>query len=299
MPWGADMAFMQAPFFVPFGQSQVASVYSQSMLANRLFQDKQVAERYRETMRWQLANVWKEEELIKSIDRLEALLKPHLHARQSGAPGAMKTVRSFVKGRRAKIEKELDKWPVKVAAEPRKPMYHAEIGAVKGSFSTKFAERPPQVLAESGVVKLELQLREKPVALKKAGATVHPPVRGGFLFGFGGPPPESPSAIHLVISGVRDPDGRPISITLPLDTNVLVASLGKPMEVQGSFSGADGNGGGFMGGGSTVTGKLTLTKAGAKVDHEFEGAFELKIFEVHGGFFDQRPQAPPSRNANN
>ncbi len=289
MPWGADMAFMQPPFFVPFGQSQSASVYGQSMLANRLFQDKQIAERYRETMRWQLDKVWKEEELLATTERLEKLLKDHLHRRQSGAPAGMKTLRQFIQGRRKVIEKELDNWPVKLAAEPRKPMYHAEIGAAKGTFTTKFAERAPQKLAEAGLVKLEIEQAGKPVTLNKVGASVYPPPRGGF-FGFGAPPPESPTAIHLVISGVRDGNGRAITLTLPLDSKVLAENLSKPMEVSGSYNGGDGNGGGFMPmGGATVSGQLTLTKSGAKVGDEFEGVFELKIFEMHGGFFDRRP----------
>jgi spore coat protein CotH len=288
MPWGADMAFMQAPFFVPFGQSQAESVYGHSMLANRLFHDPQFAERYRETMRWQLAHVWKETELITEIDRLESLLADHLHPRQAGAPRAMKTMRQFISGRRAKIEKELDQWPVKLAPAPRKPMYQAEIGALKGSFATKFAERAPQNLVETGVVELEFEQGGKSVALKKAGASVHPPPRGG-LFGFGAPP-QSPTAIELVISGIRDGNGRPIIVTLPLDSKSLAANLGAPLEVKGAYSGGDGNGGGFMpGGGATVMGTLTLTKSGAKAGDAFEGTFELTISEIHGGFFDRRP----------
>lgn len=293
MPWGADMVFMQAPFFVPVGGSQQVSVYGQSMLANRLFQDKQIAERYRETMRWQLANVWKEEELLKAIDQTEALLKPHLHARQAGAPGAMRTVRTFIKGRRAKIEKELANWPVTIGPEPRKPMYHVELGAAKGSFSTKFMELAPAKLAEAGVVKAELEVGGKLVALKKIGASVHPPPRGGF-FGFGGPPPASPSTIHLDLVGIRDGDGRTLSLTLPLDSEELAANLGKAIEVRGTYNGGDGNGGGFMGmNGRTVSGTLTLSKAGAKAGDAFEGVFELKIQEVHGGFFDRRPPGGP------
>jgi CotH kinase protein len=296
MPWGADMAFMQPPFFVPFGQSQSASIYGQSMLANRLFQDKQIAERYRETMRWQLANTWKEEELLATIDRLEKLLKEHLHPRQSGAPAGMKATRQFIQGRRKVIEKELETWPVKLPAEPRKPMYHAEIGSAKGTFATKFAERAPQKPVETGVVKLEIELSGNPVVVKKAGASVYPPPRGGF-FGFGAPLPESSTAIHVVISGVRDGNGRAITLTLPLDSKVLAENLGKPMEVNGSYNGGAGSSGGFMQmGGATVSGKLTLAKADAKVGDEFEGAFELKIFEVHGGFFDRRPQGRGDAN---
>lgn len=297
MPWGADMAFMQAPFFMPFGQSQAASVYSQSMLANRLIQNKAFAEKYRETMRWQLATVWKEDELLKEIDRLESLLKPHLHPRQAGAPRAMQTTRQFIKNRRATIEKELEKWPVKVAAEPRKPMYLSEIGSLTGSFKARFNERPPQKLTEIGEVKASLTLRGAAVALKASGASVHHPPSGGFLFGFGAPPSPPASALHLVISGIRERDGRLLSMTLQLDSTSLEADVGQAVDVQGTYTGADGNQGGFMQmGGPTVTGKLTLTKAGAKEGDAIEGELDLTILEVHGGFFDQRPRGGPPTN---
>ena len=50
MPWGADGAFMgvRGPF--GFGQQGATSVYAESMLANRLYHDKGVADRYRQTM---------------------------------------------------------------------------------------------------------------------------------------------------------------------------------------------------------------------------------------------------------
>lgn len=292
MPWGADMAFMQPPFFVPIGQSQSASVYAQSMLANRLIHDESIARKYRETMKWQLANTWKEKELIETIDRLEVLLKPHLHQRQSAAPNAMKNVRQFIQGRRDLIENELEAWPVKTPPEPRKPMYYVDIGSIKGTLKTKFAERPPQKLAEIGEVKMDIELRGKKIALKKAGASIHKPARGGFL-GFGAPPPEPPSTLHLSFSGIREPSGREITLTIPIDSSIMVDRLGTAFEIRGTFASGEASGGFMPMAGSSVEGSLTLTKAGKNPGDDVEGQFDVKIVEVHGGFFDRRPPEPP------
>jgi hypothetical protein len=112
------------------------------MLANRLFHADGMAERYRQTMRQLLENIWKEEELLKLIDRAQDLVGAHLHDRQSGAPRAMDGVREFIRSRRETITKELENWPVKVASQPRKPMYTVEVGTAKGSFATQWREEP-------------------------------------------------------------------------------------------------------------------------------------------------------------
>lgn len=295
MPWGADMAYQQSPFFTPFGPSQPVSVYGQGILANRLYQEPALAERYRETMRWQLANVWKEAELMKTIDQVETLLKPHLHARQSGAPRAMKSMRQFIEGRRAKIEKELEKWPATIPGEPRKPMYHVAVGTAKGSFVTTFAENAPGKIADQGEAKLALTMDGKEVELKKSGASLHKP-RGGMFFGFGGPAQDARPTVELVIASAKESDGKAVSVTVSVDAEKLAESLGKPMEVRGSYSGGEPSQGGFMPmPGKSVKGTVTFTKAGAKAGDAVEGEFELVVSELHGGFFG--PPAPPRRAA--
>lgn len=291
MPWGADMAFMQSGF-PSFGPRGPASVYSEGMLVNRLYHDKQVVERYRETMRWILANFWKEDELLKTVDHVESLVTKHLHARQSGAPRAMNSVRGFIKNRRQTIEKELDNWPVKIGAQPRKPMYSVEIGSARGSFSTKWSDNAPSNVAKRGSATLQLQLDGKPVDFKQTGASVHRQKQGGFPFGFGGPNPSPPPIANIVISGLRESDGKPLTLTLNIDPETLSDSAGKVLSLQGSLSGGDeGGGGGFFMpfNRRTVNGTVTLAKAGIKVDDAIEGEFEFAITEMRGGFMDRRP----------
>ena len=292
MPWGADAAFMSGGF-PGFGPRGPVSVYAEGMLANRLYHDRQIVERYRETMRWLLANVWNEAELLKSIDRVEGLVTKHLHARQSGAPRAMSSVRSFIKGRRQSVEKELEDWPVRVGLQPRKPMYIVEIGSARGSFSTEWSDNTPADIAKKGRVDLQLQLDGKPVDFKQAGASVHRQKPGGFPFGFGGANPPGPPMANIVITGVRDSDGKLLTLTLNVDQKVLTDSVGKPLTVQGSFSSGEEGGGFFMPfGRRTISGNVTLAKVGTKSNDAIEGEFELAISEMRGGFMDRRPGGP-------
>jgi spore coat protein CotH len=189
MPWGADAAFMsmRGPFGgFGFGQQGPTSIYAQSMLANRLYNHPVMPERYRQTMHQLLKDVWNEDELVKSIDRAEALLADHLHERQAGAPRAMDNTRQFIRGRRNAIAAELEKWPVQVSPQPRRPMYTVDVGSAKGSFTTTWHDKPAANPLEAGDAQLNMELDGKTVAFKQLGATAQMMQLPRFPFGFGG-----------------------------------------------------------------------------------------------------------------
>jgi hypothetical protein len=289
------------------------------MLANRLYHNKAIAERYRQTMVSLLDNVWKEDELVKSIDRIEALVTPHLHDRQFGAPGAMKGTREFIRTRREAVTAELENWPVAVASEPRKPMYTVEVGSAKGSFATNWLNGPPANPLERGRVEVQLQIDGNAVAFKQLGASAYlaelpqfpfggrggPPGRGGpqpagerrggapanrpaQRFG-GGPFGQIQPPATVVFTGVRDSDARKLTLTLSVDPKVFAANAGKTIDVQGSVAEGEGGGNFFMPfGGRVVAGKLTLAKAGMNAGDAVEGDFDVKIAETRGGFMDRR-----------
>jgi spore coat protein CotH len=325
MPWGADAAFMgfRGPFG-GFGQQGPTSVYAESMLANRLYNDKTIADRYRQTMQEVLRDVWKEDELVKSIDRIETLLTDHLHDRQQGAPRAMDGVRRFIQSRRETIEAELQDWPVAVASQPRKPMYTVEVGSAKGSFTTEWRDGPVANPQERGRADIQLKLDGQAVAFKQLGATAHlaeipqfpfagrggPPGRGGPARNpgpdgarRGGAPPNRPRVERfdggpfgqmqppatVVITGIRDSDSRPLTINLTADPKIFAASAGKTINVQGSLAEGQGGGNFFMPfGGRVIEGQLTLAKVGINTGDAIEGEFDLKIAETRGGFMDRR-----------
>jgi spore coat protein CotH len=332
IPWGADWAFMsvRGPFgFTPSGPT---SVYAESMLANRLYLTDGVAERYRATMRQLLDSVWKEDELVATVDRVEKLVADHLHDRQSNAPSSMNGIRDFIRSRREKITGELENWPVNVASQPRKPSYTVEVGTAKGSFATLWHDKPAANPLEQGSAEVQLTVDAKPVTFKQIGAVAQlaqiprfpfgppgggprggggppggeppradrqpdaqprpggapPERRGGQPFGGGGPFGQFEPPATIVMTGVRDPDDRKVTLTLSIDPKVFAAGAGKTIDVQGSFSEGESGPNFFMPfGGRIVEGKLTLAKAGMSAGDVVEGAFDLKIAETRGGFMDR------------
>lgn len=297
MPWGTDAAFTPPPNLLGVRITGPVSVQAQSMLTNRLYHDEQIALRYRDTMRLLLANVWKEADLIRTVDRIEGLIQPHLHTRQAGAPKVMKTVRRFIQTRRAVVEKELETWPVKIPPQPRKPMYTVPIGVARGSFATRFAHRPPDNIASTGSVTMEFQLDGQPVSFKTTGASLHRPRQGGFPFALGGKPAPISAKLNLVISGMRQSDEKPVSLEFSIDQQTLLANIGKPIRVEGYISGTD-KGTHFLlpFGSRTVSGTLTLTRAVLEPDEPIEAQFDLSIFELRGAFNDQ-PKTDPNKSA--
>jgi spore coat protein CotH len=189
IPWGADMAFMsmRGPFGFGFGPQMPNSIYAESMLANRLYNHPGMADRYRQTMQKLLEDVWQEDELLKSIDRAQALLTEHLHERQAGAPRAMDNTRQFIRGRREAVVAELEKWPVQVSPQPRRPMYTVDVGTAKGSFTTTWHETPAANPHETGDAEVQMELDGKTVTFKQLGSTAQMMQLPRFPFGFGGP----------------------------------------------------------------------------------------------------------------
>jgi spore coat protein CotH len=188
MPWGADGAFlgMGGPFgFVSGG----TAVYAEAMLANRLYHTRGVPDRYRQTMLRLLDTVWRENELLATIDRIEALVKGHLHERQAGTSRGMNSVRRFIRSRRATLAKDLEMWPAAIAATPRKPMYTVEVGSATGSFATQWQGKPAAGAGELGGAELRLELDGASVRLKQLAVRAEPAQLPTFPFGFGGPPP--------------------------------------------------------------------------------------------------------------
>jgi hypothetical protein len=114
---------------------------------------------------------------------------------------------------------------------------------------------------------------------------------GGGVARFGGGPFgqfEPPATI--VLAGVRESDDRKLTLTLFVEPTVFGESAGKTITAQGTLAEGESGGNTFMPfGGRSVTGTLTLAKAGMNSDDAVEGKFDLKIVETRGGFMDRRP----------
>ncbi len=284
MPWGADGAFMGGGF-PGFGPRGPASVYAESMLANRLFNHPQIQDRYLETLRWVLENAWKEDELIAKVDQLEKLVMENPHSRQKSASQGMRQVRRFIKGRRETIEKELENWPVSVANRPRRPSYSITFGTVQGSFKAVWSDKAPQAKNRKGQLEMELHLNGEKATVDQLAATIHPSPNQPF--GFGPPMPAIPSA-DLQLQYTHD--GKSKSITLRIKLEDLAKSNGQPITVQGAFNDNEQGGGprfGPFGVGKTFEGTVVFTEISMKAGEPVVGKFELQLAELRGGFMDR------------
>ena len=107
LPWGADCLFMKHSL-VDYDPEAPISVKTTGRLAHRLYQLPSGRARYEQELRELLARHWDEAVIGAELDRIEALLEPHLGRYQRRAVDAMDVVRDFVAARRAELLKELD-----------------------------------------------------------------------------------------------------------------------------------------------------------------------------------------------
>lgn len=107
IPWGADALFNRNRNLSGTG-SFPASVMAQGELARRLYLNPPTRDRYIERMR-EVLELWDEDALLTEIDRMEALIAPHVEPER--APGLATQIerrRNFIRNRRGQITAELD-----------------------------------------------------------------------------------------------------------------------------------------------------------------------------------------------
>jgi hypothetical protein len=242
-----------------------------------------------------LDDVWKEDEFIGEIDRIEKLLRPHLHDSQRNAPRAMDDVREFIRSRRGELEKELADWPADVSPEPRKPMYAVPVGELTGTFNAEWHERAPTDPTSTGNAKLKLQLNESTITLKNTGASVQEFQFPRFGLGGGGLGGNTKPPVTLVLAGNKA-DGQLVTVSLFVDRGEFENSNEEAMDVAGMLTEGQNRGFGFGGpGNKSVSGQLWLQESGTNNGDVVKGSITLKITEVHGGFFNRPPPRPATR----
>jgi hypothetical protein len=293
IPWGADQSFSDGgPFARWGGAGGPTSLYTNSVLANRLYNTPGMADRYRRTMNTLLTTVWKEKQILAEIDRLEELLSPHLSDAQRSVPRGMDTLRGFIKSRRDVVAKELSDWPAAAEAQPRKPMYAVPVGSLTGSFTGEWHSRQPSAAENAGKAKLKMKLDGQDIQFEKLGSGAWPmEARRRF-----GPPGGNIGAprVSVVLTGIRESDDEQIVVSLTVDRDAFeTAKPGTAIKVIGRLT--EGRSGGFgfpgFGGGGpmrSVSGTLQLTEAGTEQDAAVRGKVNLQILETRGGLFDRR-----------
>ena len=119
LPWGADSLFSKHSKLGHHNKAGAPiSVKTQGLLTHKLYQQKSSRDRYAKTMIGILKNHWDEAELLAEIDRINAMVEPHLVDAQrffgSKDEGktysralALQETRKFIRQRRADITREI------------------------------------------------------------------------------------------------------------------------------------------------------------------------------------------------
>ena len=219
IPWGADGAFTKGRG--PFGkfggdENHPNSVYSQSMLANRLFQSDEVKALYKATMVDILKNVWDENEIIADIKRIQAFTMDHLHSRQNRLDEGAGKLITFVENRRSDIEPELDDWPISIQGGPRIPRHSVRVGELSGSFKTKWINERMRDVSGEGEAVLKLNLNGENIAISDLGSIGQPEELRRW-FGRRGSEQSRVLNPTITLQGVSKDDGKELTVVITVD----------------------------------------------------------------------------------
>ena len=279
IPWGADMAFVP-PFGAPGGQfgqaARKKSVFAKGLLAYQLNQNEAIRQKYQQAMLKLLDSVWDEKQLLAELDRVEALVKDHLHPSQGEIAESSKATRDFITNRRKEIMDEIKDGPIHITTPPGKSFYMREVGKAAAAFNTEWSAEAGKA-AEGERVKMELILNGETVKFDKLAATSGP----ARFPGFGGPQRPGPMPPTVVISGVRQTDQKKVTLTLTFQPDQFGPASAEEINVQGMVTEGDGF---SFGGMRSFMGKVTLKAAGQKDGDNVAGSLKGKLYEMRGGF---------------
>ena len=140
LPWGADSLFTKQSKLRHHNKAGAPiSVKTQGLLTYKLYQQKSSRERYAKTLMNIIENHWNETELLAEIDRIDAMVKPHLVDAQRffgdkderktySRALALQETRQFLRQRRADITEEIADGMPEWRAVPSEPFVTREDG---------------------------------------------------------------------------------------------------------------------------------------------------------------------------
>ena len=138
LPWGADSLFSKHSKLRHHNKAGAPiSVKTQGLLTHKLYQQKSSRERYAKAMMGLLENHWNEAELLAEVDRIDAMVKPHLADAQRffgdknkgktySRTMALEETRRFIRERRGDITEEIADGMPEWRAVPSEPFVTRE-----------------------------------------------------------------------------------------------------------------------------------------------------------------------------
>ena len=133
LPWGADSLFSKHSKLRHHNKAGAPiSVKTQGVLTHKLYQQKSSRDRYAKTMMGILKNYWDESELLAEIDRINAMVEPHLvdaqrffgyedEGKAYSRTQALEETRKFIRERRSDITEEIADGMPEWRAVPNEP----------------------------------------------------------------------------------------------------------------------------------------------------------------------------------
>ena len=280
IPWGADNLFTKVPSKGQWDNARAPlSVKTTGLIAHWLYQTPSGRERYRKTLHGILDKHWDEEKLLTEIDRIEAMLKPHLAPFQMVIKKGKYTIevfaralegkREFIRQRRDDIINETADGMPEWEKDPGKPIVFASVGKIKTKFTAKFFEDSPRNGTGLGQVEFELTVAGKKVELKNLGVDASWAGEKGKTRKRG---KTGKKWITIRFVGERVDDGKKISFELIIDEDKFKVDKA-PIPSGGEIVTDDG---------LSVRGLTKFTAASLDEGGKVEGEFEGEIMEMKG-----------------
>ncbi len=223
IPWGQDMTFDASDPFSPSDRPQ--SVSANGAVPHRLYEVPATRAKYIAAMKDVLANAWKEDKLTARADQMIAQMKPLVSAEQAAFidTGYM-SVRDFIMGRRAVVEKELampKDWPYPLSGSP----CQTTEGSVSGTFSTTWGSTNQMnpFATGQGTMDFVAPLGAMPTAAAMVGSAAGLTTEGKMGVG---------PWVQLVAAF---PDGKLRTLVLFVDTEVYKTGVDIPFDWQQGF----------------------------------------------------------------
>jgi len=153
IPWGADSVFLDPQYVLEPGLEVPDSVYAFGHLAYRLYMHPDGRVAYRERLQSLLDTAWDGPALVEEIDRMEALLQPHLAVEERDTMEVyLGGRRAWVDNRETQLELELvgdgPDWEVPV----QDTFCWPDVGSVSGTFDTEWGTAGWNYLQQIGTV---------------------------------------------------------------------------------------------------------------------------------------------------
>ncbi len=171
LPWGTDQTFDDSSPFISEPSPRITRGVGR--LCAALYSNPTYRQRYLSLVAKQLDEWWKTTALLAELDRATALIRPHIHLRQSEFDQALTGLREYIESIPRKVREELknppDRWVVKVPQEgpelppstgPQAPRW---AGSVKSDFTIPFGRYDVAKLHSLTNGTFEFEWRGKPI----------------------------------------------------------------------------------------------------------------------------------------